>query len=92
MAPRNTVGDVPLKWYEDEPHIGYDIKGKKIKKKEKQDKLESFLANVDDSKNWLVSYACITYFLHFNFHYIILFFLLVNTDTHRVCIVFSLHT
>lgn len=74
MAPRNTIGDVPLKWYEDEPHIGYDIKAKKIKKKEKQDKLDSFLASVDDSKNWLVSFACITYFLHFNFHYCILLF------------------
>ncbi|KAJ1421339.1 WD40/YVTN repeat-like-containing domain superfamily [Sesbania bispinosa] len=52
VAPRNTIGDVPLKWYVDEPHIGYDIKGKKIKKKDKQDKLDSFLANVDDSKNW----------------------------------------
>ncbi|XP_045817552.1 ribosome biogenesis protein BOP1 homolog [Trifolium pratense] len=52
VAPRNTIGEVPLKWYEDEPHIGYDIKGKKIKKKEKEDKLGSFLANVDDSKNW----------------------------------------
>lgn len=52
VAPRNTVGDVPLEWYRDEKHIGYDIAGKKIKKKEKQDKLDSFLANVDDSKNW----------------------------------------
>lgn len=52
VAPRNTIGEVPLKWYEDEPHIGYDIKGKKIKKKEREDKLGSFLANVDDSKNW----------------------------------------
>lgn len=59
MAPRNTIGEVPLKWYEDEPHIGYDIKGKKIKKKEREDKLGSFLANVDDSKNWLVSYIYI---------------------------------
>jgi len=74
VAPRNTIGDVPLKWYEDEPHIGYDIKGKKIKKKEKQDKLDSFLANVDDSKNWLVSYDRATYFLHINFHYYIIFF------------------
>uniref|UniRef100_A0A6N2MKM0 Ribosome biogenesis protein BOP1 homolog n=1 Tax=Salix viminalis TaxID=40686 RepID=A0A6N2MKM0_SALVM len=39
-------------WYKDEKHIGYDIAGKKIKKKERQDKLDSFLANVDDSKNW----------------------------------------
>lgn len=52
VAPRNTVGDVPLEWYRDEKHIGYDIAGKKIKKKERQDKLDSFLANVDDSKNW----------------------------------------
>lgn len=52
VAPRNTVGDVPLEWYRDEKHIGYDISGKKITKKEKQDKLDSFLASVDNSKNW----------------------------------------
>ncbi|CAA7050677.1 unnamed protein product [Microthlaspi erraticum] len=52
VAPRNTIGDVPIKWYDDEKHIGYDITGKKITKKEKQDKLDSFLATMDDSKNW----------------------------------------
>ncbi|XAR49360.1 hypothetical protein NMG60_11032540 [Bertholletia excelsa] len=52
VAPRNTIGDVPLEWYKDEEHIGYDIKGKKIKKKERQDKLDSFLASADDSKSW----------------------------------------
>ncbi|KAK1563198.1 hypothetical protein Q3G72_023934 [Acer saccharum] len=52
VAPRNTIGDVPLEWYKDEKHIGYDISGKKITKKERQDKLASFLASVDDSKNW----------------------------------------
>ncbi|THG17840.1 hypothetical protein TEA_011380 [Camellia sinensis var. sinensis] len=52
VAPRNTIGDVPLVWYKDEEHIGYDITGKKIKKKERQDKLDSFLASADDSKNW----------------------------------------
>lgn len=52
VDPRNTVGDVPLKWYKEEEHIGYDLAGKKIKKKERQDKLDSFLASVDDSKNW----------------------------------------
>ncbi|KAG5230102.1 ribosome biogenesis protein [Salix suchowensis] len=52
VAPRNTVGDVPLEWYRDEKHIGYDIAGKKLKKKERQDKLDSFLANVDNSRNW----------------------------------------
>ncbi|XP_058108486.1 ribosome biogenesis protein BOP1 homolog isoform X2 [Magnolia sinica] len=52
VAPRNTIGDVPLKWYEDEEHIGYDITGKKIKKQARKDKLDSFLAGVDDAKNW----------------------------------------
>ncbi|KAK6805293.1 hypothetical protein RDI58_003078 [Solanum bulbocastanum] len=52
VDPRNTIGDVPLKWYKEEEHIGYDLAGKKIKKKERQDKLDSFLASVDDSKNW----------------------------------------
>lgn len=52
VAPRNTIGDVPLEWYKDEEHIGYDIAGKKLKKKERQDKLDSFLASADDSKNW----------------------------------------
>ncbi|KAK9942190.1 hypothetical protein M0R45_007869 [Rubus argutus] len=52
VAPRNTIGNVPLEWYQDEKHIGYDIAGKKIKKKEKDDKLQSFLASADDSKNW----------------------------------------
>ncbi|XP_010260498.1 PREDICTED: ribosome biogenesis protein BOP1 homolog isoform X2 [Nelumbo nucifera] len=52
VAPRNTIGDVPLKWYEDEEHIGYDITGKKIKKQARKDKLDSFLAGADDSKNW----------------------------------------
>ncbi|XP_066306279.1 ribosome biogenesis protein BOP1 homolog isoform X2 [Miscanthus floridulus] len=31
VAPRNTVGDVPLEWYKDEEHIGYDIDGRKIR-------------------------------------------------------------
>ncbi|XWS41183.1 hypothetical protein CRYUN_Cryun17cG0058300 [Craigia yunnanensis] len=52
VAPRNTIGDVPLEWYKDEKHIGYDIAGKRITKKERQDKLDSFLASADDSKNW----------------------------------------
>ncbi len=29
---RNTIGNVPLKWYDDYDHIGYDLDGKKIAK------------------------------------------------------------
>ncbi|XP_076926481.1 ribosome biogenesis protein BOP1 homolog [Bidens hawaiensis] len=52
VGPRNTIGDVPLEWYTDEEHIGYDVTGKKIKKKEKLDKLDSFLARTDDANSW----------------------------------------
>ncbi|XP_065856243.1 ribosome biogenesis protein BOP1 homolog isoform X2 [Euphorbia lathyris] len=52
VAHRNTVGNVPLKWYEDEKHIGYDIKGKKVAKKVMEDKIASFLESADDSGNW----------------------------------------
>ncbi|KAF6150172.1 hypothetical protein GIB67_023127 [Kingdonia uniflora] len=56
VAPRNTIGDVPLKWYEDEEHIGYDITGKKITKQAKKDMLEHYIANADNSKNWRTFY------------------------------------
>ncbi|XP_074578142.1 ribosome biogenesis protein BOP1 homolog [Curcuma longa] len=52
VPSRNTVGDVPLEWYKEEEHIGYDITGKKIKKQARKDRIESFLAGVDDAKNW----------------------------------------
>ena len=25
---RNTIGNIPLEWYDDYPHLGYDIDGK----------------------------------------------------------------
>ncbi|KAL4189757.1 hypothetical protein AMTRI_Chr08g208730 [Amborella trichopoda] len=52
VSPRNTIGNVPLEWYKDEEHIGYDRDGKKIKKKARKDMLDAFLASTDDSKNW----------------------------------------
>ncbi|ERN11277.1 hypothetical protein AMTR_s00024p00239810 [Amborella trichopoda] len=52
VSPRNTIGNVPLEWYKDEGHIGYDRDGKKIKKQARKDMLDAFLASTDDSKNW----------------------------------------
>ncbi|KAL3620828.1 Ribosome biogenesis protein 1 [Castilleja foliolosa] len=52
VPPRNTVGDVPLVWYKDEEHIGYDLSGKKLKKKERANAMDSFLAKTDDPKSW----------------------------------------
>eukprot|EP00882_Tetradesmus_deserticola_P013583 GHRQ01014421.1.p1 GENE.GHRQ01014421.1~~GHRQ01014421.1.p1 ORF type:complete len:234 (+),score=105.19 GHRQ01014421.1:238-939(+) len=47
---RNTIGDVPLVWYKDEDHIGYDKQGAKIGKQQRGDKLEQLLARNDSSK------------------------------------------
>ncbi|KAK9725457.1 hypothetical protein RND81_05G145000 [Saponaria officinalis] len=52
VGPRNTIGGVPLEFYKDEEHIGYDLSGKKLKKKDRKDKLDKFLASADDKKAW----------------------------------------
>ncbi|KAL0093340.1 NUC169 domain-containing protein [Phycomyces blakesleeanus] len=48
----NTIGNVPLEWYKDLPHIGYDIDGKKILKPATADELEKFLATMEDPDSW----------------------------------------
>ncbi|TIA93538.1 hypothetical protein E3P81_00874 [Wallemia ichthyophaga] len=44
---QNAIGDVPAEWYEDMPHIGYDINGKKILKPATKDELERFLEHTE---------------------------------------------
>lgn len=53
---RNTVGDVPLEWYSDEEHIGYDKEGEKIIKKGRKDKLDQLLDRNDSSLAWRTVY------------------------------------
>ncbi|KAF9485377.1 ribosome biogenesis protein ERB1 [Pholiota conissans] len=48
----NRVGDVPMHWYDDLPHIGYDINGRKVLRPARGDELDKFLATVDDSSAW----------------------------------------
>ena len=45
--PRNTIGQVPLEWYKDEQHIGYDRDSKKLIKRDRKDKLDTLLAQTD---------------------------------------------
>lgn len=49
---RNTIGNVPMVWYENYPHIGYDWKGEKIMKPAKGDELDKFLKRMDDPDFW----------------------------------------
>ncbi|KAJ2554321.1 Ribosome biogenesis protein erb1 [Coemansia sp. RSA 1933] len=46
--PINTIGNVPIEWYEDYPHIGYDVDGKRVMRPATGDELDKFLANMDD--------------------------------------------
>ncbi|TFY81834.1 hypothetical protein EWM64_g2178 [Hericium alpestre] len=48
----NRVGDVPMHWYDDLPHVGYSIDGKKVLKPARGDELDKFLQTVDDPSAW----------------------------------------
>eukprot|EP01135_Chromosphaera_perkinsii_P004685 Nk52_evm34s293 gene=Nk52_evmTU34s293 len=49
---RNTVGRIPLEWYDDYDHIGYNLEGEKIMKPESGDQLDEFLKKMDDPNYW----------------------------------------
>ncbi len=51
----NRIGNVPLEWYDDLPHIGYDIDGKKVMRPAKGDALDRFLATVEDPDSWMTA-------------------------------------
>ena len=38
-----------MHWYDDLPHVGYDINGKRVLKPARGDELDKFLKNADDS-------------------------------------------
>eukprot|EP01113_Clastostelium_recurvatum_P032475 TRINITY_DN4180_c0_g1_i5.p1 TRINITY_DN4180_c0_g1~~TRINITY_DN4180_c0_g1_i5.p1 ORF type:complete len:1068 (-),score=304.60 TRINITY_DN4180_c0_g1_i5:88-3252(-) len=54
----NTVGNIPLEWYNEYDHIGYDRDGNKLMRNTElsQDKLDEFLAQSDDPNYWRTIY------------------------------------
>jgi ribosome biogenesis protein ERB1 len=48
-ATGNTVGRVPLHWYDAFDHVGYDVSGEKVVKRKGKDRLDLAIANNDDS-------------------------------------------
>jgi ribosome biogenesis protein ERB1 len=47
--PQNTIGNVPLRWYDDFPHIGYNIEGERIIKRDRDgDNLDALVRRADD--------------------------------------------
>ncbi|CAF0970525.1 unnamed protein product [Brachionus calyciflorus] len=52
---RNTIGNVPLKWYDDYDHIGYNLDGEKIAKPadaKRSDELDQFLDKMENPDYW----------------------------------------
>lgn len=43
-----------MHWYDDLPHVGYDIDGKKILRPARGDELDKFLQTVEDPSAWFV--------------------------------------
>lgn len=48
----NTIGNIDLKYYDEYPHIGYDINGKKIMRPAKGEALDQLLDSIDIPKGW----------------------------------------
>ncbi|KAL2872191.1 ribosome biogenesis protein ERB1 [Aspergillus lucknowensis] len=48
----NTIGNIPLSFYDQYPHIGYDINGKKILRPAKGEALDALLDTIEIPKGW----------------------------------------
>ncbi|EGP91782.1 uncharacterized protein MYCGRDRAFT_54508 [Zymoseptoria tritici IPO323] len=48
----NTIGDIPMSYYDAYPHIGYDINGKRIQRPAKGHALDSLLDSIDIPEGW----------------------------------------
>ncbi|KAE8147241.1 ribosome biogenesis protein erb1 [Aspergillus avenaceus] len=48
----NTIGNIPLSFYDQYPHIGYDINGKKIMRPATGEALDALLDSIEIPKGW----------------------------------------
>ncbi|KIW06526.1 uncharacterized protein PV09_02958 [Verruconis gallopava] len=51
-APKNTIGNIPLSFYDAYPHIGYDIDGKKIMRPATGQALDALLDSIEIPQGW----------------------------------------
>lgn len=52
QEPVNTIGNIPLSFYDSYPHIGYDINGKKIMRPAAGEALDALLETIELPKGW----------------------------------------
>ncbi len=50
------MGDVPLEWYKDELHVGYDRDGRKVLRGPRRDRMDRLLAQADGGAGWRTVY------------------------------------
>lgn len=48
----NTIGNIPLDFYDEYPHVGYDINGKKIMRPAKGQALDALLESIEVPRGW----------------------------------------
>eukprot|EP00092_Neocalanus_flemingeri_P020014 GFUD01021674.1.p1 GENE.GFUD01021674.1~~GFUD01021674.1.p1 ORF type:complete len:737 (-),score=262.84 GFUD01021674.1:103-2313(-) len=48
---RNTIGNIPVNWYDEYGHIGYDLDGAKIRKPKRGDELDNFLSRMENPEH-----------------------------------------
>lgn len=48
----NTIGNIPMSLYDEMPHIGYDINGKRIMRPAKGSALDTLLESIDIPEGW----------------------------------------
>jgi len=51
-APRNRIGNVPLEWYKDEDHVGYDLAGERIMRTLSTGEIDALLESKDNPDAW----------------------------------------
>ncbi|KAI1870222.1 hypothetical protein JX265_006392 [Neoarthrinium moseri] len=52
QEPANTIGNIPLSFYDSYPHIGYDINGKRIMRPARGEALDALLDSIEVPKGW----------------------------------------
>ncbi|KAM0469692.1 hypothetical protein ACHAPX_010357 [Trichoderma viride] len=52
QGPTNTIGNIPLTFYDSYPHIGYDINGKRIMRPATGEALDALLDSIELPKGW----------------------------------------
>ncbi|ORY66256.1 NUC169 domain-containing protein [Pseudomassariella vexata] len=52
QEPVNTIGNIPLSFYDSYPHIGYSIDGKKVMRPARGEALDALLDSIEVPKGW----------------------------------------